>query len=126
MFNFRRRYKSQVCHLCGKYYNTESGFRHHLIMHNDPTYSCHLCGNVFYEAQNLKKHLAALHSDDRPFQCHLCGNSYKRKDVLQEHIKRVHEGIKRVYTQPMKKKYRLRQANKSRFKCPHCDKVLGR
>lgn len=118
-----------MCHLCGKHYNTESGFRHHLVMHEDPSFSCHLCGSVFYEAQNLKKHLAALHSDDRPFQCHLCGSKYKRKDVLQEHIKRVHEGIKRVWKAETLKKYRAKkqgQHKKSQYNCPFCDKILGR
>lgn len=102
-----------------------------MVMHRDPSFSCHMCGRVFWESQNLKKHLATLHSDDRPFQCHLCGMKYKRRDVLQEHIKRVHDGIKRHWSErTLVKKYHRNntkvEIKKERFQCPHCNKCMAR
>lgn len=125
---FRLRNRLRICHLCGKHYTTDSGFRHHMVMHRDPSFSCHLCGHVFYESQNLKKHLAAIHSEERPFQCHMCGTKYKRKDVLQEHIKRVHDGVKRVWNPQLLKKYRsnAKMTIKDRYQCPHCNKCMAR
>ncbi|XKL64372.1 hypothetical protein PGB90_004458 [Kerria lacca] len=121
------RNRLRICHLCGKHYTTDSGFRHHMVMHRDPSFSCHLCGHVFYESQNLKKHLAAIHSEERPFQCHMCGTKYKRKDVLQEHIKRVHDGVKRVWNPQLLKKYRsnAKMTIKDRYQCPHCNKCMA-
>lgn len=99
-----------------------------MVMHREPSFSCHLCGRVFYESQNLKKHLAAIHSEERPFQCHMCGTKYKRRDVLQEHIKRVHDGVKRVWNPQLLKKYRgnAKIAIKGRYQCPHCNKCMAR
>lgn len=128
VFRLRLRHRLRICHLCGKNYMTDSGFRHHMVMHRDPSYSCHLCGRVFWEYQNLKKHLAALHSDDRPFQCHMCGIKYKRRDVLQEHIKRIHDGVKRTWTEKYLKKRRDSNTPSTveRFQCPHCNKCMAR
>lgn len=123
-----RRNRLRICHLCGKNYYTDSGFRHHMVMHRDPNFFCHLCGRYFHESQNLRKHISTVHSDERPFQCHMCGMNYKRRDVLQEHIKRVHDGIKKQWNAETMRKYRRssKLQPKKRHQCPHCYKCLAR
>ena len=38
----------------------------------------------------MKRHMATVHSQERPYKCDFCNHSSGRKDKIREHIQSVH------------------------------------
>ena len=38
----------------------------------------------------MKRHMATVHSQERPFKCDFCNHSSGRKDKIREHVQSVH------------------------------------
>eukprot|EP00184_Porphyridium_aerugineum_P003748 CAMPEP_0184699354 /NCGR_PEP_ID=MMETSP0313-20130426/5655_1 /TAXON_ID=2792 /ORGANISM="Porphyridium aerugineum, Strain SAG 1380-2" /LENGTH=552 /DNA_ID=CAMNT_0027158429 /DNA_START=71 /DNA_END=1726 /DNA_ORIENTATION=- len=70
------------------------------LSHHD---HCKLCGLLFSRKHDLKRHIKAMHLDERQFGCE-CGARFMRKQHLDSHVNTVH----------------LKQAN---FKCDVCNKI---
>ncbi|XP_062500041.1 zinc finger protein 227-like [Corticium candelabrum] len=56
----------------------------------DMKYRCHICSQGFTYKQNMSRHMASVHKDDRPFQCQVCRKKFKRQDHLIKHQSTVH------------------------------------
>lgn len=78
----------QVCQICGKYFLSATGFKHHHnLMHSSQKSGpqCQICGKYFGNESNLLVHLKS-HSKERPFCCDVCLKSFKYKHHLKTHV----------------------------------------
>ena len=44
-----------------------------------------VCPHCHIEQTKLARHIATVHSKNRPFSCNLCGKTFVRKDHCQRH-----------------------------------------
>ncbi|XP_037730431.1 zinc finger protein 239 isoform X1 [Drosophila subpulchrella] len=92
-----------TCDLCPKTFRTNGALVAHQRRHQQLLqYKCPHCGRGFVESSNLRRHITARHTDERPHPCTICQRSFSRVYLLQLHL-RTHTG-ERPYA------------------CDHCDK----
>lgn len=53
--------------------------------------TCTICSKQFSTKTNMKRHIAAIHTKERPFKCKLCDKSFVLKHRLNLHYMFVHE-----------------------------------
>ena len=120
-----------TCELCG---NDFSGFasliNHFKNVHNgEKSHKCELCDKAYYLDENLKKHIAKVHTKHK---CDLCENSYQQMSRLREHIKRIHEKLREHKCDICSKAFHTRTGLKKHsdtvhkglknYKCEFCGK----
>ncbi|KAI6024189.1 hypothetical protein PISMIDRAFT_111978, partial [Pisolithus microcarpus 441] len=51
------------------------------------TIQCNLCGRWFLRGEHLKRHIASLHSDEKPYACEFpdCKKTFSRRDNCKYH-----------------------------------------
>ena len=49
--------------------------------------------------ENLKKHIASIHEDEKPYKCAICDYKCSEKGNLTKHIKSVHDGIEKIVSE---------------------------
>jgi hypothetical protein len=95
-------------------------------------HTCKTCGRAFSQLASLRRHCAALHSQEPKLQCELCTTfSSHVKAELERHHKRVHEKQRRheckysgcsftsfEAADVVKHTYGVHLG--ARSKCPHC------
>ena len=57
-------------------------------------HKCGTCAKVFKLKHQLKRHIAAVHDEEKPFKCQTCNKTFSQKANLNQHISAVHEGKK--------------------------------
>lgn len=86
-----------ACDACPKTFKTNGALVTHQKRHLKlMEYKCEHCGKDFVESSNLRRHITALHSTERPHTCTICQRSFSRVYLLELH-KRTHTG-ERPYT----------------------------
>ncbi|EDV91304.1 zinc finger protein 16 [Drosophila grimshawi] len=81
-----------ACDVCPKTFKTNGGLVVHQKRHLKLIeFECEYCGKGFVESSNLKRHIASLHTSDRPHRCTICQHSFARVYLLELH-KRTHTG----------------------------------
>ena len=148
------------CEKCPISYYNENTYENHVAKHNgEPTYSCDKCSKKFYTAHRLqkhgydhknknkklyctqceystihrqafKRHMATLHSDERPFKCNYCDSSFKTKLILVQH-ERIHTGERPYKCKYCEKAFRQQKQCKThqdiheqnyKYLCKICDR----
>ncbi|CAL8068564.1 unnamed protein product [Orchesella dallaii] len=100
------------CSTCGKGYTSAQRLESHMRkVHIENRFKCTICDKTFKAKLNLRNHMAARHSLERPHNCVHCGKKYATRNYLQCHLAKVHQ----VETSGEKKHY-----------CPTCKKSFGR
>ncbi|XP_060648752.1 zinc finger protein 501 [Drosophila nasuta] len=95
-----------ACDVCPKTFKTNGALVSHQKRHLKLVeYKCEYCGKGFVESSNLRRHIIALHTSERPHTCTLCQRSFSRVYLLELH-KRTHTG-ERPYA------------------CNHCDRSFA-
>ena len=56
-----------------------------------PQFRCGECDRLFAKPSDLRIHISAAHSDDRPFKCDQCDFAAKINMVLLKHKRRIHD-----------------------------------
>ena len=51
-------------------------------------FKCSMCIKAFLSRHHLTRHLACVHSVEKPFTCPKCRRGFKRKDHVRQHLKR--------------------------------------
>ncbi|KAL7729679.1 hypothetical protein ACLKA6_007950 [Drosophila palustris] len=92
-----------ACDVCPKTFKTNGGLVAHQKRHLKlMEYECKFCGKGFVESSNLRRHIIALHTSERPHTCITCQRSFSRVYLLELH--------KRTHT------------NERPYACSHCDR----
>uniref|UniRef100_B3P4X9 Protein krueppel n=2 Tax=Drosophila erecta TaxID=7220 RepID=B3P4X9_DROER len=92
-----------TCDQCPKTFRTNGAVEAHQRRHKQMMqHKCPHCGRGFVESSNLRRHIVARHTDERPHLCNFCQRSFSRVYMLELHL-RTHTG-ERPYA------------------CKHCDK----
>ena len=61
------------------------------ILAGEKVFVCGVCNYKSRVRQNMRKHVACMHSDNPPcFRCSTCGNSFKEKNKLKLHYMKSH------------------------------------
>lgn len=95
-----------ACDACPKTFKTNGGLVTHQKRHlRLLEYACEYCGKGFVESSNLRRHIASLHTQERPHTCTVCQRTFSRVYLLELH-KRTHTG-ERPYV------------------CSHCDRSFA-
>lgn len=85
--------KSFDCVECGKYFESNRGYKRHLNIHYDiRPHKCDECEKSFRQRGHLEKH-KLLHTGEKPFSCQYCGRGFRCKYILRDH-ERIHTGEK--------------------------------
>lgn len=81
-----------ACDACPKTFKTNAALITHQKRHLKlMEFKCEHCGKDFVESSNLRRHIASLHSTERPHTCTICQRSFARVYLLELH-KRTHTG----------------------------------
>ncbi|KAH8414119.1 hypothetical protein KR222_007748 [Zaprionus bogoriensis] len=81
-----------ACDACPKAFKTNGALVTHQKRHlRLMEFKCEFCGKDFVESSNLRRHIAALHTNERPHTCTVCQRSFSRVYLLELH-KRTHTG----------------------------------
>ena len=96
-----------VCDQCSKkFYTADYLQKHKNTVHRskDKRFYCTQCEYSTGQKSGFKRHLATVHSDERPFKCNYCDSRFKTRPGMMLHI-RIHTGEKP-------------------FKCKFCEKTF--
>ncbi|TDG43699.1 hypothetical protein AWZ03_009863 [Drosophila navojoa] len=81
-----------ACDVCPKTFKTNGGLVTHQKRHLKLLeYECDYCGKGFVESSNLRRHIASMHTQERPHTCTVCQRTFSRVYLLELH-KRTHTG----------------------------------
>ena len=81
-----------ACHLCDKKFRFKAKHAAHVMMHGgERRHFCQLCSRGFFYANELKKHVTTVHTQERPFKCAYCEQTYKRKTHVTRHMLSAHK-----------------------------------
>ncbi len=53
-------------------------------------FKCKICSVTLKRRYDLKRHVAAVHLNERPYKCDRCVDSFGHRGTLQKHIRTVH------------------------------------
>ena len=71
-----------TCSLCGKGYNTSSGFKSHILAHQGTTFDCPICKCKISTMSHVRRHMKRIH---QATMCSTC-KEVVSLDQLQYHI----------------------------------------
>ena len=74
---------------CDKDFSSKMYLQKHIKLHSSCPQKCNQCGKMYKTAKNLKRHIAAVHSEKR-LECDECGKIYSTIRALNHHKKFVH------------------------------------
>lgn len=85
----RRQRLRHPCPSCGKMVSASSMARHKLIHTGEKPFGCTApdCDKAFRSASEVKRHVLAHHTTERPFRCDACGKGFNRACYLNAHAK---------------------------------------
>ena len=96
-----------VCDKCNKKFYTAHYLRKHsydIHRRKDKRFYCAQCEYSTNQNSGFKRHMAGVHSDERPYKCTYCDSRFKTKAPMMSHIM-IHTGEKP-------------------FKCKYCEKTF--
>lgn len=85
--------KDYTCDICGKGFVTKQGLQQHKYTHREANYQCNLCEARFKLAYALKKHVRAVHENEKTHGCPICGTMFQRKGNMVDHCRKVHKNV---------------------------------
>ena len=104
---------------CDKSYKYKHHLREHFTVHiGKSRYKCNLpgCdGKMFRDSSSLSRHIASIHSAEKPFQCDRCNRRFARKDTLKNHKKRIHDRY-----------IHIQHSFEKQFECEICNRRFAR
>ena len=81
------------CLSCPKTFSSKSALQRHVTTHSEgKRFACEACNKEFTRKDVLKKHSAAVHSENQngSFGCNSCNKIFKWKHSFQRHERNVH------------------------------------
>ncbi len=86
--------KGSHCQKCGREFKTKQQMYDHARRStcSGIIYSCAVCLKSCSDKGNIRRHIAALHTEN--LDCLFCGLSFNDKNSLAKHEKKIHENIK--------------------------------
>ena len=81
------------CLSCPKTFSSKSALQRHVTIHSEgKRFACEACNKEFTRKDVLKKHSAAVHSENQngSFGCNSCNKIFKWKHSFQRHERNVH------------------------------------
>ncbi|XP_062594504.1 zinc finger protein 569-like [Saccostrea cucullata] len=83
------------CDICGKTLSINSiqnhKKRHSVHMQND--FKCSFCEKVMSNLHNLRRHISAVHMNEKTFCCEYCGRLFKEKSSMTYHVNSQHSEV---------------------------------
>jgi uncharacterized Zn-finger protein len=118
---------------CDKSYSQKRYLTNHIkSFHEGQEHRCDQCGTVLSTKPHLKRHIQAVHSDERRFICSFdnCGQSFTQSGNLNRHIKSFHDGVcypcrvcHKSFTSRSSLKTHISSVHdKARHQCDQCEK----
>ncbi|XP_061173943.1 zinc finger protein 91-like [Saccostrea echinata] len=82
------------CDICGKTLSINS-IQNHKKLHSgrQSNFKCSFCEKVLSNSHNLKRHINAVHMNERSFCCEYCGRLFKEKSSMTYHVNFQHSDI---------------------------------
>ncbi|XP_059614513.1 zinc finger protein 425-like [Phlebotomus argentipes] len=93
--------KEFFCGICAIMFTNQFHYDQHVAKHDS---QCKICNRTFTKKAQYLKHMAIMHSSEKPFSCDICQKSFKVKQWLRTHQK--------IHLSP----------NDTPVKCPYCSK----
>ncbi len=85
----RESYRSLMCSLCNKMFNSQSGLQRHINTSHkdakDKPFKCQECGKGFLSERTLKMH-TNMHLGVYPYHCQFCNKGFPNQDNLKGHL----------------------------------------
>ncbi|XP_076469995.1 uncharacterized protein LOC143300285 [Babylonia areolata] len=131
-------HRPYTCDVCGKGFKQLSQMKNHQIIHAEhqrtgrerwfSNKTCEVCKRTFANSKCLKKHVEAVHGQNKPFKCQFCNHTTAWKAMLVLH-ERTHTGEK-----PFKcdvcpyatgdhnslRRHKMRHTGQRQYKCQLC------
>ncbi|EDW43031.1 zinc finger protein 700 isoform X1 [Drosophila sechellia] len=124
-----------TCDQCAKAFRTNGALQAHLRRHKQVMqHKCPHCGRGFVESSNLRRHIVARHTEERPHLCNFCQRSFSRVYMLELHL-RTHTGERPYACQHCEKRFAQLGVLKSHerihtgerlHRCQVCEKTFTR
>ena len=83
--------KEFQCDICSKAYVLERDLKTHIERHGEKCFKCDLCDSSFSYETGLKMHKQKVHEKLYDSKCEICGKTFNRY-ALKRHIAAVHTG----------------------------------
>ncbi|CAH1792428.1 unnamed protein product [Owenia fusiformis] len=148
--NYLKLHKSSIhgdktfnCPSCNRTYGAKKALHRHMKCHGERSNECSTCGMKFVLKENLKYHIASIHSGSKSHKCKACDVGFVYRSQLYTHYRANEEcaniadvnvtffqceicnksfTTKKSWTHHKIRTHNVGTSNESRFACKQCSK----
>ena len=120
--------QNRLCTICNNLFHSRNILSHIREMHPEVSlgHTCQLCPMTFTKSWMLKRHIAAVHEQERKFNCAICSFKAKRLAHIADHMN-IHNQVmvltcdKCGFRTLRKRELRDHKCRVRNFQCDFCD-----